>query len=375
MAGIYIHVPFCKSRCHYCDFFKSTKLNYRQPYIEKIYQELIDRKQFFSENDYNITSIYFGGGTPSLISINVVQNILQLIYKNYCVSNNVEITIEVNPDDLSPEYLRGLKLAGINRLSIGIQSFFNEDLTRMGRRHDADQSRKVLTWAFDSGFENVGADLIYGLPWANEDQLLKNLNILFQYPVKHLSAYHLTIEEGTQFGKEKRQNKLSELSGSASEKLFWHLHDEAEKMGFQHYEISNFCKEGSFSRHNTSYWNGSPYLGIGPGGHSFSGKKRYWNEPNLFQYIKNGYRPGLSQENLSEEDRFNETLMLRLRTKEGVSVELMKKDFSLFWNQITPNLRKWIDQGFLEIKNDYIFSTRKGWFVIDGIIEDFFIVE
>lgn len=372
MAGIYIHVPFCKSRCFYCDFFKSTKLQYRNQFLDQLLKELKERKDFFPSADNIIESVYFGGGTPSLIAVEKLADVLNVIRKNYFLSDFPEITIEANPDDLDSEYLSGLKSIGFNRISLGIQSFFEADLKKMGRRHDAYQSRQVIYHTFEAGFENVGIDLIYGLPWSEKNIFLQNLNILNEYPLKHLSAYHLTIEPGTQFGRDKKRKKLSEIEEEQSEELFWILHDEAENMGFDHYEISNFCRDKLYSRHNTSYWTGKSYLGVGPGAHSFDGTLRYWNKSDLNQYIESGYGSGVSNEILTERDRFNEHLMLGLRTKRGVNIRELKENYPSFMNSFEGNVRKWIQRGYIEEQNEMLSGTRKGWFVIDGIIEDLF---
>lgn len=375
MSGIYIHIPFCKTRCYYCDFFKSTKLLYREQYIEKLLEELKDRRHFFGNRKNDLQTIYFGGGTPSLFSQKSIEDILNTISKYYHVEEDAEITLEVNPDDLSAQYLEALRKTGINRLSIGVQSFYDVDLQKMGRRHDAMQSGRSLEWAFQTGFENVGIDLIYGLPWSDGPTFLSNLDVLSNYPVQHLSAYHLTIEPGTQFGKLKRQKRLLEPDDSESENIFWSLHDKAAEMGFEHYEISNFCRNGLYSRHNTAYWDNVTYLGVGPAAHSFDGTKRYWNKPDLQQYIKQGFSAGISCETLTLKDHFNEYLMLRLRTGKGINIDKAKRNFESYWNRIEPDINNWIQKEFLEKSNGYIYGTRKGWFVIDGIIEDLFILE
>ncbi|WP_025006670.1 radical SAM family heme chaperone HemW [Marinilabilia salmonicolor] len=372
MAGIYIHVPFCKTRCHYCDFFKSTKVQFRNQFLGQLLKELENRRKFFPESDKIIESVYFGGGTPSLLDVDQLKKVLAVIRKEYSLDNGAELTIEVNPDDLDPDYLEGLKKTGFNRISLGIQSFFDEDLKRMGRRHNADQSRKVIDQTFDAGFKNVGIDLIYGLPWSDQEKFLENLKIMNQYPLKHLSAYHLTIEPGTQFGRDKKRKKLSEIEEEQSEQLFWLLHDEAEKMGFDHYEISNFCRDELYSRHNTSYWIGKSYLGVGPGAHSFDGIRRFWNKSDLHQYLHCGYQKGIGEEILSENDRFNERLMLGLRTKKGIDLFDLKNIHPGLTDRLEKNIQKWIDRDFLMQSGGRIFGSRKGWFLIDGIIEDLF---
>lgn len=375
MAGIYIHVPFCKTRCHYCDFFKTTNLVLRKQYLEKLFEEITERSNFFESVNTPVQTIYFGGGTPSLLKIEWIDKILNSLSKNFRVVDNLEITLEANPDDLTLEYLQSVKNIGINRLSIGVQSFFDIDLKKMGRRHNALQSRSALEWAFIAGFENVGIDLIYGLPWSDSNSFLSNLDILQEFPITHLSAYHLTIEPHTQFGKLKAQNKLFEIDDSKSEKLFWDVHDKAEQMGFDHYEISNFCRKGFYSQHNTSYWNDEPYLGLGPGSHSYDQNFRYWIKSDLHLYITKGYSEGLSCESLTLTDRFNEYLMLGLRTRQGINIKKMMDNFEEFWIKIKPKIQRWIDNEFLECNDGYIRGTRKGWFVIDGVIKDLFLVD
>ncbi|MGM0377838.1 MAG: radical SAM family heme chaperone HemW [Bacteroidota bacterium] len=373
MAGIYIHVPFCKSKCHYCDFFKSTKVDLIEQYLDRLNEEIAGRKAFFDKKE-TLNTIYFGGGTPSLLSAKSITQILQNLFHHFNFSKDPEITLEANPDDLFKEYLHQLKESGINRLSIGIQSFFEEDLIKMGRRHSAHQSHQVLSDVFEAGFENVGTDLIYGLPWSNQNRLKENLRIFWEYPVKHLSAYHLTIEPGTRFGKDLAAHQLKELTGEESEKRFRILTEETAKQGFEHYEISNFCKPGWPSRHNSAYWTGEPYLGLGPAAHSFNGRQRIFNLPDINGYIEQGYQKGIRVEELKKKDLFNENLMLGLRTQKGIDVKEMEENFPDCWQKILPLLDKWIKPGFLDQKNGRLFSTSKGWFVIDGIIEDLFVL-
>jgi oxygen-independent coproporphyrinogen-3 oxidase len=342
--------------------------------MNAFFVELQERRDFFDSGTL-INSIYFGGGTPSLLNENRLNKIIEGIFKNYFLQENVEITIEVNPDDITLKYLSSLKKMGINRLSVGVQSFFDEDLKKMGRRHDSYQACRALDWAFRAGFVNVGIDLIYGFPWTEPQRLLENLKTLNQYPVKHLSAYHLTIEPETKFGKEKRLNRFFEIDDIISEKLFWLLHDETSKMGFDHYEISNFAKNGFYSCHNTSYWTGNPYLGLGPGAHSFDGIRRFWNKPDLIRYISSGYKSGVSYEILTLEDRFNEMLMLGLRTKRGINLSRLKNNFPKLYDNIQPQISKWLNEKFLKIEDGCLKGTKKGWFVIDGIIEDLFVVK
>jgi oxygen-independent coproporphyrinogen-3 oxidase len=372
MAGIYVHVPFCESRCFYCDFYKTTDKQWIDLFVDKLLKEIEHRALFFGESP--VDTLYLGGGTPSLLSPAALNKLLKGLSQQFKMKPGGEWTMEVNPDDLSLSYLKAIKATGINRLSIGIQSFFDDDLKKMGRRHDAGQATKALEWAFEAGFDNVGADLIYGLPWGDEQKIEKNVKTLASFPVNHLSAYHLTIEPGTQFGKEKRLKRLSEVSDLESESQFWKVDKLAGENGFEHYEISNFCRDGAYSIHNMSYWNGQAYLGLGPGAHSFDGHRRLWNPPQLRAYLKHDHQADQKYEVLSVYDRFNEQIMLGLRTKWGINRDGMAHDFPENWQAIGPLVKKWIESGHLEEQKEALICTPKGWFVVDGIIEDLFLV-
>ncbi|MFW5886466.1 MAG: radical SAM family heme chaperone HemW, partial [Bacteroidota bacterium] len=337
-------------------------------------RELKSRQIFFKDNNEIIETIYFGGGTPTLLTSPEIKKILETIILNFKIADEPEITIEANPDDLSVSYLKELKNFGINRISLGVQSFFDEDLKRMGRRHNGNQARGSLSMIFDAGFENVAMDLIYGLPWSSNEVLLNNIEIMDEFPLKHFSAYHLTIEPDTVFGKHKRGKKMFELDENISEEQFWLVHDETEKMGFEHYEISNFCKPGYISRHNTAYWKGIPYLGAGPGAHSFDGKNRFWNESNLSKYIGAKLTDNHNGEILTKQDRFNEQLMLALRTRSGINISEMEEKYPELWEKIHSKILKWEEEGFVKCDGKRYFCTRKGWFIVDRIIEDLFVI-
>ncbi len=372
MSGIYIHIPFCKSKCFYCDFYKTTHTASISLFVDKLIKEIEWRSSFFG--DRPVETIYLGGGTPSLLSKKELFGIMEALMFTYTFQNVLEITIEVNPDDLSLDYLEMLRTTGFNRLSIGVQSFFDEDLKRMGRRHNAEQAINAIKMAERCHFSNISADLIYGLPWGNRERINSNISILAALPVNHISAYHLSIEPNTPFGVQKKRGLLTEITDAESESLFWLVDEIAGTNGFEHYEISSFCKSGKYSIHNRAYWSGQPYLGLGPGAHSFDGKRRLWNRPDLKDYLTTDFESVREFEVLTPADQLNEMIMLGLRTKWGVNLEEMRTKFPHFIKEVEPVMKKWTGSGHLVQLNGRLVCTRKGWFVVDGIIEDMFLI-
>ena len=371
MAGVYLHIPFCFTLCGYCDFYKTTKLDKMDQFQNVLLMEMESRSVDFR---CPIDTFYVGGGTPSLIAAGFYQKLFSLLHKNFNCSVNMECTIEVNPDDISEDYLHALKNAGFNRVSIGIQSFHEQDLRQMGRRHNAQQSMQAVALAHSCGFSNIGIDLIYGLPWSTEQFFEKNLQILKDLPIQHLSAYHLTIEKGTGFHRLKQSGKLTEIDDTRSLREYEMLCNKVEKMGMQHYEVSNFCLPGYESKHNSSYWNGVPYLGLGPGSHSFDGKKRRWNKSDLTLYNKGNLELIFEEEVLSEVDFFNEQVMLGLRTSKGISLTEMEIRFPHYYLDFLKRIDKWIHRNNLVVTNGFITCSESSWFVVDSIIEDLFVV-
>ncbi|TCO10955.1 radical SAM family heme chaperone HemW [Natronoflexus pectinivorans] len=367
MAGIYIHVPFCVSKCHYCDFFKTTNTEMLNGYLDALMEEFLHRKNSFDEK---ISTLYFGGGTPSLIPLPNYDAIFSRLKKLYQFIPDAEITIEANPDDLSSDYLMGLREIGFNRISIGIQSFHDDDLKRMGRRHTGQQAMQSVMAASDAGFNNISLDLIYGLSWSGTDKFVENLKMLKDLPFQHLSAYHLTIEQGTNFYKQQRKGKLREMDEDESLKQYLLLCEFAQNLGMEHYEVSNFCLPGYISRHNSSYWDGTPYIGFGPGSHSFYGSSRYWNQSDLLSYIGKKFDLVREQELLTSVNKFNELIMLGLRTKRGIDMSLVTTYFQNHFNAI---MQKWVDNKFLYQEGSFLKCSEKGWFIVDAIIEDFFV--
>ena len=326
MAGIYIHIPFCKQACHYCDFHFSTSLKHKTHLVKSINKELFLRKSELKSEF--IETIYFGGGTPSLLSPDEIRSILKTIFNDFEVVLNPEITFEVNPDDIDENYLKVIKKLGVNRLSIGIQSFFSNDLNLMNRSHDALQAEQVLELV-SKYFKNFSVDLIYGTPGLTNEMWIKNIDTVLKYNTPHISSYALTIEKDTALSHFINKGIVKPVSDEQSQEHFQILVNKLIDVGFIHYELSNFGKPNKFSKNNSSYWNGGLYLGIGPSAHSYNGKTRSWNIANNLKYISSiskGILPS-DVEVLTKIDRYNERIMTGLRTMWGVSFIQIEKDF------------------------------------------------
>ncbi len=372
MAGIYLHVPFCKVKCHYCDFHFSVQLKNRGNIIGAMNQELLARKNFLG--DHVVNTIYFGGGTPSVIELDLLESMLNTMHKTYHIDAKAEITLECNPDDLTLEKLKGYRALGINRLSIGIQSFNDEFLQFMNRAHSAEQANTAVQMAQDVGFDNLTIDLIYGVPGSTLQTWEKELIRMDQLNVPHLSAYCLTIEENTVFGHWKKKGIIKPFADEESIKQFQFLIDYTDQLGMEQYEISNFAKQGYISRHNSAYWLGEHYLGIGPSAHSYNGEERGWNISNNTQYQK-AIEKGLDcyeVEKLSVQDRFNDYILTRLRTKWGVDLVELAAISSQMTHDMKPVLMAYIKEGDLMVKNEVVTLTPKGRFIADGISSDLF---
>lgn len=373
---IYIHIPFCRQKCSYCNFHFSVNQNLRGEMVAALRREITMRRDELSEK--TLQSLYFGGGTPSLLSIYELEEIFNEIQKYYSFSENIEITMEANPDDLNKEFLLGLKSLGINRLSIGTQSFYDEDLKLMNRAHNSTEAETSIKLAQDVGFKNISIDLIYGSPISDFSIWQKNLQKTVDLQIQHISAYALTIEPKTALENWISKKKISPPNESLQNEEFYFMSDFLKENGFEHYEISNFSKPEFYSKHNTSYWQSKPYVGIGPSAHSFDGnKKRSWNIANNAIYIKEiseGKLPSES-ETLSETDALNEFLMTGLRTSFGVNLELLDSKFS---NDIIEELTKSIETKILRnelvIENSFLKIPQEKWFFADGIAADLFIL-
>jgi oxygen-independent coproporphyrinogen-3 oxidase len=370
MAGLYIHVPFCRQACRYCDFYFIVSLKYRDEYVSALLKELAQRsKQPMAEE---ISTIYLGGGTPSVLSKEQLQKIMEGVHHDYSVMESAEITLEANPDDLTVDYLRFIKEIGFNRLSVGVQSFHAKDLELMRRSHNEQQARECLERAHSEGFNNISMDLIYGLPGLSISGWEKNLRITMEQPVTHISAYHLTYEPGTVFYHWKKKGRLAELPEQTSIDQYDALRRIALAEGFEHYEISNFARKGFRSKHNSNYWTGQHYMGFGPSAHSYNGKERSWNISSLKQYLEKMERGEVvfESEALSTRDKYHEYLLTSLRTAQGADTEYIRKNFGISFEQdLLGKAAVFIDKEELVLINGILRMTPGGWLKSDLIIE------
>jgi oxygen-independent coproporphyrinogen III oxidase len=372
MAGIYIHIPYCKKLCFYCDFYHVLSSDDNKDFIDSLLKEVVLRQDYLGTE--SISTIYFGGGTPSLFSIKEIESILSKINKLFIIEENCEITIELNPEDVTKTYITSLKKLNINRISLGIQSWRDSDLKMLNRRHDSSRAASALTETIKAGFENVTVDLIYGIPGMTVEDWVSNLDLTFSYDIKHLSAYHLTIEKGTVFGKMLEKGLISEIEEEESTLHFNTLIEKAESAGFVHYEISNFGKPGYISVHNSNYWKQVAYLGLGPSAHSFNGYSRQWNTRDLKKYIKaiNSGTTFFEREELDIKKRFNEYIMTSLRTMWGIDLDYVEKMFEKEGYDYVVNLSgKFKNYGMIMQEKNRLILTNQGKIISDNIISDF----
>jgi len=372
MAGVYIHIPFCKKLCSYCDFYHVVVSDIKTDCINAIIKEISLKKNYLGKE--SVSTIYLGGGTPSLLSLNETETIINQIHKHFFVNAANEITVEVNPDDINPEYLSGLRKLNVNRISIGIQSWRDADLKLMNRRHDAKQAEQALKNVIKAGFENISVDLIYGLPKTTIKDWESNLDITFSYDVKHLSAYHLTIEKGTRLKKMLEKGTINEINEDESVALFNLLIEKSDKAGFIHYEISNFGKSGYFSIHNSNYWKQVNYIGVGPSAHSFNGYSRQWNIKAIKKYIDlvNKEKIFFEKEELDARTKFNEYIMTSLRTMWGIDLNYVEKTFEKEGYDYIVNLSgKFKEYGLIKNENQFLILTDQGKMISDNIIAEF----
>ena len=374
MSGIYIHIPFCKKACHYCNFHFSTNQNSKSAFIKAVCKELMLRKSEYTSEE--IQSIYFGGGTPTVLEVSELEVILQTVYAHYNVSDAAEITLEANPDDLDEEKIKALSNTKINRLSIGIQSFHESDLSAMNRAHNADEAKKCLEIS-TTYFDNITIDLMFGMPTMSVAQWRQNLQTAFGFGIKHLSCYALTVEPKTALEHFIKKGNHPPMDDELAAKHFEVLLQETATQGLTHYETCSFGHPDYFSRHNTSYWLGKTYMGVGPSAHSFDGVQRSWNVSNNSKYIKSleaDLRP-YESEVLSVENRFNEYIMTGLRTIWGVSLEKIETDFGVkIKTQLLENSKKFRASKTLILEENHLKITRTGKFLSDGIASDLFLV-
>lgn len=373
MSGLYIHIPFCKQACHYCDFHFSTVMKKRTEMVDALIREIALRKDEMSET---VETIYFGGGTPSVLSNQEIDHIIEAVYSHFAVADNPEITLEANPDDLSNDRIIELSKSRINRLSIGIQSFFDEDLKLMNRAHNAAEAKQSLAEAAQH-FSNISIDLIYGIPGMDDEKWRQNIETALSFGIPHISSYALTVEPKTALHKLVATGEIPSPSDEAASEHFSILCDRLDQKGFVHYELSNFGKPGYFSRNNTAYWLGKKYLGIGPSAHSYDGHSRSWNIANNSLYLKAIAQNQLPQEReiLTKTDRYNEYIMTGLRTIWGVSLERIEREFGAdVLEYLEAQSESFLQQELLMIDNRVLKTTAKGKFLTDGLASDLFLV-
>lgn len=373
MSGIYIHIPFCKQACHYCDFHFSTQLGKKEVMVKAIAKELVLRK---SEIDEVVETIYFGGGTPSVLSNDEIEYLIQAVYDNYKVIHDPEITLEANPDDLSNNRIIQLSKSPINRLSIGIQSFFEEDLCLMNRAHNAQEAENCIREA-RTHFDNISIDLIYGIPGMDNERWKANIQKALDFDLPHISSYALTVEPRTALKKFIEKGVVPDVDDEQAQEQFHILVDALEANGFVNYEISNFGKPDYFSKNNTAYWLGKTYLGVGPSAHSFDGTHRSWNirnNPTYIKKIEENVLP-IEIETLSTTDRYNEFVMTGLRTIWGVDLARIESEFGEnYLRYINQQSSKFLERDLLAVRGGKLLTTKKGKFLADGIASDLFMI-
>lgn len=374
MSGIYIHIPFCKQACHYCDFHFSTRMMKKEAMVNALCKELELRKKEFK--DELVATIYFGGGTPSVLETEEIDRIIKAVYDNYSVAASLEITLEANPDDLSEEKLVALSRSPINRLSIGIQSFFEEDLKLMNRAHNAKEAEDCIALA-SRYFDNISVDLIYGMPNMTNERWKENIIKALSFKIPHISSYALTVEPNTALASFVKKGLVKPVEDEIAQEHFNILNETLSNAGYSCYEISNFGKPGYFSKNNSAYWQQKKYLGIGPSAHSFDGVSRGWNinnNPKYLKAIEQGELP-MEVEVLSTTDKYNEYIMTGLRTIWGVSLSRIAAEYGNNYKEyVMLQAEKYIEEHLLYLDGDVLLATKKGKFLADGIAADLFMI-
>ena len=374
MSGIYIHIPFCRQACHYCDFHFSTSLKKKDEMVLALAKEIEMRKSEFQDDV--VETIYFGGGTPSILEIFDLKLLIDAVYSNYKVGENPEITVEANPDDLSKERIIDLSNNKINRLSIGIQSFFEDDLKMMNRAHNSAEAKECLEVATHY-FDNISVDLIYGIPGMSNEKWVENIETALSFKIPHISSYALTVEPKTALHSFIQKGIIPQPDDEVAQEHFQILVDKLSENDFIHYELSNFGKENYFSKNNSSYWLGKKYIGIGPSAHSYNGISRSWNVSNNTSYLKSIQENKLPSETeiLSKTDRYNEYVMTGLRTIWGISLERIENEFGkTYLDYLNQQAAKYIEDHLLFVDENILRTTKKGKFLSDGIASDLFLL-
>ena len=372
--GIYVHVPFCRSKCFYCGFYSVASLKLKEAYLDAIEREIVLRIGYLPRRESD--TLYFGGGTPSYLDRDDLGRIIRKLEENYSFTANAERTIELNPEDLIPEKLQGIKELGFNRLSVGVQSFSDEQLKRINRTHSSRQAREGIELGANMGFDNISMDLIIGLPGQTEDELLVDVIQASHLPIVHLSVYMLSIDSNTVFEHMVKQGKFQLEDEEVMAVRYQRVCERLKKLGFEHYEISNFARNGKYSKHNTSYWQQKPYIGFGPSAHSYDLYSRQWNTANLKVYMESlnhGILP-FEKEELKSVDLYNEYVMTNLRTMWGMEKQKLEENYAEFWEQVQVQVRKYENSGDLIEERGRWKISETGWVISDAILSDLFVV-
>ena len=374
MAGIYIHIPFCKQKCNYCNFYSLASVKYRDVFVDALVKEIALQKDYLEGEE--VETIYFGGGTPSLLSSDEIEKIIDELAIFHKINRDAEITLEANPDDITSEKIRKLRQSPINRFSIGIQSFFDGDLKYLNRVHSGSEAETSVKTVLDAGFENMSIDLIYGIPSLSDENWQANIEKFFSFNIPHLSSYALTVEPQTALDILIKNGKMNNIDDEKAALQFQFLMQAMDDKSFIHYEISNFSKESCYSKHNTSYWQGKKYLGLGPSAHSFDGNSRQWNISNISKYIKSLNNSGINaeKETLTKEQKYNEYVMTSLRTIWGTSIKYILENFGESYEKYyLKEIKKHIKEGNVISGNGILQLTHRGKLFADGIASDLFI--
>lgn len=376
MAGVYIHIPFCRTRCHYCDFYKTLEGELKEDFIKSLLREIEIRADYLG--DEMVDTVYFGGGTPSVLDDIFIVKIMEKLHSKFNINEGAEITMEVNPDDTSAQFYISMMAAGVNRVSIGVQSWDDKILSFLNRRHNSKQAIISVNEAYDAGFRNISVDLIYGIPGLGSESWKKTLKDTFGLPITHLSAYHLTIEKETMFGKMTSDGQLTEIEEQESESQFNLLASMSKKAGFEQYEISNLCLPGQYSRHNTNYWRQVPYIGLGPSAHSYNGFSRQWNVNDINGYVKSIGRGKVpfEMEMLDTRMKYNEYIMTSLRTIWGADLDYIESGFNKEAHDYLINMAsRFVRYGMLvRTENNRLVLTDQGKMISDNIISELMMV-
>jgi len=374
MAGLYVHIPFCRQKCHYCNFYSLATTKHHSQIIRAIIHELEIRKTYLRGE--KLSTIYFGGGTPSLFQAQTLASIIEKATKVFGIDKNAEITVEANPDDINERWLSDLQKTDVNRLSIGVQSFDDKDLKYLNRTHTAARAEDSIKQALDHGFDNLSIDLIYGSPMLDDGAWSENISKAMLTEVPHISAYALTVEPGTALDHFIRKGKYKPVDDANAARQFNMILKELDAAGFEHYEISNFCRPGQYSKHNTSYWFGEKYIGVGPSAHSYDEKSRQWNVSNLKSYIASVDKSEVDfeREILSTSQKFNEYLMTAIRTLWGIDLEKVKTDFGEdLLGHLLNEAQPYLENNQIKLSQKKITLTNKGKFFADGIAAGMFV--